>query len=56
MVLVFEATTEHMLRDIAELNADVRAIRTTDSRLLFGATIVVALGLATLIARGFHWI
>ena len=39
---------EHMQRDIAELKADVRSIRTTDVRIMFGALITVALGLAAI--------
>ncbi|WP_210207811.1 hypothetical protein [Phyllobacterium bourgognense] len=38
--------------DIRELRSDAR----TDFRLLFGALIFVALGLATLMAKGFHWL
>ena len=58
-----ETTVEHIQSDLTELKGDVRdlrkdvaAIRTTDFRLLFGAIIFVALGLAALIAHGFHWI
>ena len=58
-----EAQMENTQRDVAELKADVReilkditGIRTTDFRLLFGAIIAVALGLAGLMAKGFHWI
>ena len=58
-----ETAVEHAQRDIAELRTDVRelrrdvaGIRTTDFRLLFGAIIAVALGLAGLMARGFHWL
>lgn len=50
-------------RDVAELKADVRelrrdvaGIRTTDFRLLFGAIIAVALGLAGVMAKGFGWL
>jgi hypothetical protein len=58
-----EAGQEFIQRDIKDLKDDVRAIRgdvngirTTDFRLLFGAIIAVAVGLAGLMARGFHWI
>lgn len=51
-----ETSMEHVQRDIAELKADVRAIRTTDFRLLFGAIIAVALGLSGLMAKGFGWL
>ena len=50
-----ETTVEYIQRDIKELKEDVRAIRTTDFRLLFGAIIAVALGLSGLMAKGFHW-
>jgi hypothetical protein len=58
-----EAAVEYIQRDIKELKEDVRAIRgdisgirTTDFRILFGATIFVALGLAGIMAKGFHWL
>jgi len=58
-----EAANEYIQRDIKELKDDVRAIRgditgirTTDFRLLFGAIIAVALGLAAIMAKGFHWL
>lgn len=58
-----EATTEHVQRDVAELKSDVRelrrevlGIRTTDFRILFGAIITVALGLASLMGKGFGWL
>jgi hypothetical protein len=58
-----EATVEHTQLDLKELKEDVRAIRaeivgirTTDFRLLFGAIIAVALGLASLMAKGFGWL
>ena len=61
-VAKLEATMEFVQRDVAELKADVReirkdivGIRTTDFRILFGAIITVALGLAGLMAKGFHW-
>jgi len=62
-VAKLEAIVEHVQQDIAELKADVRnvrnditGIRTTDFRILFGAIIAVALGLAGLMARGFGWL
>ncbi|HZX29075.1 MAG TPA: hypothetical protein VFF16_18515 [Telluria sp.] len=58
-----EVAVEHLQQDVKELKEDVRAlrldiigIRTTDFRLTFGATIFVALGLAGLMAKGFHWL
>lgn len=62
-VAKLEATVEFIQRDIKELKDDMRAvrsdissIRTTDFRILFGAIITVALGLAGLMAKGFHWL
>lgn len=51
-----EVAMEYVKRDVDELKTDVRAIRTTDFRLTFGAIIAVALGLAALMAKGFHWL
>jgi hypothetical protein len=51
-----ESDVEYMKRDIAELKTDVREIRTTDFRLIFGAIIATALGLAALMAGGFGWL
>jgi len=45
------------LRD--EIKSDVRALRDnarSDFYILFGAVIAVALGLAGMMARGFHWL
>lgn len=57
-----ETAAEYIQRDVKELRDDVRtlrgeihSIRTTDFRLTFGAIIAVALGLAGLMAKGFHW-
>lgn len=58
-----ETAIDYIQRDVKELRDDVRSmrsdissIRTTDFRLLFGAIITVALGLAGLMAKGFHWL
>jgi hypothetical protein len=58
-----ETAVEFIQRDIKELKEDLRAvrseitaIRTTDFRLLCGAIIAVALGLAGLMSKGFHWL
>lgn len=58
-----EASVEHIRSDTAEVKSalvrqadKIDAIRTTDFRLLFGAIIAVALGLAGIMAKGFHWI
>jgi hypothetical protein len=44
---------------VSDIKTDIRELRRdgrTDFRLLFGALIFVALGLATLMAKGFHWL
>ncbi|MCB1909969.1 MAG: hypothetical protein KDH15_21620 [Rhodocyclaceae bacterium] len=54
-----EASVEHIQSDVSELKNEVRGIRAdmrSDFRLLFGALIAVALGLAGLMAHGFKWI
>lgn len=58
-----ESDISYIKRDIAELKSDLKEvrgdvdkIRTTDFRIMFGALITTALGLAGLMARGFHWI
>ncbi|HFG5186419.1 TPA: hypothetical protein ACTD06_000543 [Salmonella enterica subsp. enterica serovar Typhimurium] len=58
-----ESDISYIKRDIAELKSDIKVvrgdidkIRTTDFRIIFGALIATALGLAGLMARGFHWI
>jgi hypothetical protein len=58
-VAKLEAHIEHIQSDLTEIKGDIREIRRdarTDFRLLFGALIFVALGLAGLMAKGFHWI
>lgn len=61
-----EATVDHIQADIVDLKADVRELRgdmrglrgeqQTDFRILFGALIAVALGLAGIMAKGFGWL
>jgi hypothetical protein len=58
-----ETAVEFIQRDIKELKEDLRAvksdingIRTTDFHILFWAIITVALGLAGLMSKGFHWL
>jgi hypothetical protein len=58
-VAKLEAHIEHIQGDLNEIKSDIREIKRdarTDFRLLFGAVIFVALGLAGLMAKGFHWI
>jgi hypothetical protein len=58
-VAKLEAAVEHIQRDTAEIKTDVRTLRDnarTDFHKVFGAIITVALGLAALMAKGFHWL
>ncbi|MBB5047522.1 hypothetical protein HNR60_002279 [Rhodopseudomonas rhenobacensis] len=53
-----EAAVEHIQRDIGDIKTDLRTLRDNargDFRLLFGAIISVAVGMAGLMAKGFHW-
>ena len=54
-----EAHIQHIQSDLTEIKSDTREIKRdarADFRLLFGALIFVALGLAGIMAKGFHWI
>lgn len=61
-----ETRLEHVEHGVGELRIDMRELRDdmreirrdhrSDFRLLFGAIIAVALGLASLMAKGFHWL
>lgn len=54
-----EADVSHIQTDISEIKTDLRAAKkeqVNDFRMLFGALIFVALGLATLMAKGFGWL
>lgn len=58
-VAKLEAAMEYVQRDIGEIKSDIREIKEharADFRILFGALIAVALGLAGLMAKGFHWL
>ncbi|ENY0908437.1 hypothetical protein ACFVGI_000881 [Serratia marcescens] len=58
-VAKLESDVDHIKKAIDDVKADVREIKRdarTDFRLLFGALIFVALGLAGLMAKGFHWL
>lgn len=58
-VAKLEAAMEHVQLDIRDIKQDVREIKSNarvDFRLLFGALIATALGLAALMAHGFHWL
>jgi hypothetical protein len=47
--------TKDVLREIKQDLKDIRSDQRADFRLLFGCIVTVALGLAGLIAHGFHW-
>lgn len=54
-----EVIVEHVKEDVRDLRIEFRGVRDqarVDFRLLFGALISIALGMAALMARGFHWI
>ncbi|MGL4263568.1 MAG: hypothetical protein ACRCTX_18285 [Afipia sp.] len=54
-----ESHVEHIQSDLTELKTDVRELRRADEtnfRILFGALITAALGLAALMSKGFGWL
>lgn len=54
-----EAALDHIGRGVTDIKLDVRTLREHargDFRVLFGAVITVALDMAALMAKGFHWI
>lgn len=58
-VAKLEAAVEHIEKDIRDIKQDVREMRSdmrSDFRLHFGALIAVAIGLAGMMAHGFHWL
>ncbi|BDO97583.1 TPA: hypothetical protein ACXGCQ_004717 [Escherichia coli] len=58
-VAKLESDVEHIKHTLKEMKDDIREIKRdarSDFRLLFGAIISVALGLAALMAKGFHWL
>lgn len=58
-LMAIETHLGYLKEDVGELKVEAREIRHTqerDFRLLFGCLIAVALGLAGLLAKGFHWI
>lgn len=53
-----EASLEHIGREMSDVKTELRSLRDnarTDFRVVFGAIIAVALGLAGMMAKGFHW-
>jgi len=58
-VAKLESDLSFVRADMAEIKKDVRELRSearTDFRLLFGAIIATALGVAGLMAKGFGWL
>ncbi len=58
-IAVLEEIASSTKSTLRELREDVRWVRDkqeTDFRIMFGVLITAALGLATLMARGFHWL
>jgi hypothetical protein len=54
-----ESDVDYIKRDIGEIKTAVKETNVdlrTDFRLLFGALIVAVLGLAGILATGFHWL
>lgn len=54
-----EACVEHIQSDIQDIKVDIRDLKkdaSKDFRISFGALVAVALGLAGLMAKGFHWL
>ena len=57
-VAKLEAGVEHMQADLKEIKTDLREIKKEareDFRIVFGAIIIASLGLAGILAKGFHW-
>ena len=57
-VAKLEADVGHIQSDVTEIKGDIKDLRRvfeTDFRLLFGALITAVLGLAAIMAKGFHW-
>ncbi|HGH4644008.1 hypothetical protein [uncultured Enterobacter sp.] len=58
-VAKLESDVEHIKNALKDIKEDIREIKRdarSDFRILFGALISVALGLAGLMAKGFHWL
>jgi hypothetical protein len=53
------AVLKEIRDDIRDLRSELKSVRDrqdADLRLVFGALVAVALGLAGLMAKGFHWV
>lgn len=58
-VAKLESDVEYIKSTLKDIKDDVREIKRdarTDFRIIFGAIITVALGLAGLMAKGFNWL
>jgi hypothetical protein len=58
-VAKLETSVEYIRRDISDLRQDVREVRSLvamDFRVTWAGLIAVALGLAGMMAKGFHWL
>lgn len=58
-VAKLEASVDHIHADIKDIKEEVRDIRRVhdrDFRILFGAIVTTTLGLAAVLAKGFHWL
>ena len=58
-IAVLESDVSYIKRDIGEMRGDIKDLREEvreDFRITFGALIFVALGLAGMMAKGFHWL
>lgn len=65
-VAKLESSVEYIQRDTMDIKSDLKEIRTElkeqrelhhkDFRIMFGALVTVALGLAGLMAKGFGWL
>lgn len=54
-----ESSVGHVERDVADLRVEARQLRADmrqDFRITWGGLMGVALGLAALMAKGFHWL
>ena len=54
-----ESAVEFIQRDILDIKQELRSMRkdmSTDFRILFGAIMTLAVGLAGLMAKGFGWL
>ncbi|WP_034961111.1 hypothetical protein [Komagataeibacter kakiaceti] len=48
--------TKDVLKDLKTETSTLRSNQERDFRILFGAIITATLGLAALMAKGFHWL